>query len=390
MSSDHDSSRDLVAVANLVRDGRAATRGEIASLLSVRSSTVSDRVGRLLEAGLLYEAKPRPRGRGRPASSLSYNHRRLGAILVTVTGRELVAMTVDLDFRIIAEMRVTPASDTGTADMGDHLATLVRALRLDLPIGTDLCAVVISVSGLLDVPTSRWCMSSRWPNLRDLGIGRALGPLPCPLHIMRNLDAELSGVRMRDPDIAKRASLLLHWGEGIGAAYSDGISVVNQSIGRFCEVGHWELGDRRGRACPCGNTDCLETVAALWSLEPHFRRAYPELGRSETSIGETFWQLELEECSEMVAALGEVLRVTTNLCRLLFPERIILTGPFVQNPAVQSGFMKALKRAPLLSSLDQIKVSINEIRTNDELAGALAAPLGAGVASLLETGRRST
>lgn len=374
---------DLMAIAKLVRDGHARTRNEIGDRLALRSTTVSDLVGQLIATDLLRESLSRPRGRGRPAAALNFNHQRLGAVFVTVLGRDIIAHNVDLGRRTLSQARISPPQNTGTDEMAGYLRSLVADALTRFPAGVDPGAIVVSLSGLLDVPNGLWAVSSRWPRLHNLEIREALRDVSVPVHIVRNLDAELGGILMRLPPSDRSSTLVLHWGEGIGAAYYDGSKVVNRDLGRFCEIGHWRLGDAKGRPCTCGSTDCLETMAAMWALAPHLKRCFPGIPDDENALSHMFWRLSLDDCPEMLKALQEVLRVTTNLCRLLFPERVVLTGPFVQNAAVLSGFTDTLREAPLLKSMDQIKVSVSEIGLENEMTGALSDPLNAAMRALL-------
>ncbi|MFV0384489.1 ROK family protein, partial [Paracoccus sp. (in: a-proteobacteria)] len=211
----------------------------------------------------------------------------------------------------------------------------------------------------------------------NLPVTDAFAHLPWPVTLVRNLDAELAGIRMAQDYPAQESILLLHWGHGIGASlYTDG-AVINRERGRFCEIGHWGLGNSKGRPCTCGNRDCLETVAALWALGPQLRAAFPDLPLDESSLAPELGRIDLMSVGAMQEALSQMLRLTANLCRLFFPDRVILTGPFVQNPLIFRQFVDAISSAPLVRSLDIVRVSVNEIGQRDEILGALSQPFAA-------------
>ena len=379
---DSNRTEELVTISQLVRDGRATTRGDVGEALSMRSTTVSELVGDLVAKDLLRESTIKPRGRGRPAASLNYNHRRFGAVFISVVDRTLVAKAVDMACHVLTESQVTPDAEAGNDVMAGCMRRLVADVIEKSPPGIELCAIVCSLSGLLDVGRSVWCVSSRWPRMRDFDIAEALAEVDCPVNLVRNLDAELAGIRLHEGHTSSETALLLHWGHGIGAAYSADGEIVNRSRGRFCEIGHWSLGNAVGRQCTCGNTDCLETVAALWALGPQLRHTFPDLPLDESGLAERLHRLDLLESNAMEEALKEVLRLTVNLCRLLFPDRMILTGPFVQNPDIFSRFVQALERAPLLKSLDKIRVSVNSDGMGYEIASALREPFASAVSRL--------
>lgn len=384
-----DTSRtdDLIAIAALVRSGKATNRGDISRQLGLRSTSVSDLVGQLIAHDLLHENPARSRGKGRPAAALSFNPLRLGAVFVTVTDQTLVASAVDLDLRVLGQRTAAPPQGSDNAAIADCLHRLVQETAAILAPQVEFCAVVCSMSGLLDVGRKIWCVSARWPALRNLDLGAALAGFGRPVWLIRNLDAELAGLRLHENHRPEEAALLLHWGHGIGAAYaSDGV-VVNRSRGRFCEIGHWGLGNGRGLRCNCGNTDCLETVAGLWSIRPALAQEFTGLPVSESGIAAHLARMDLRASPVVQGALSEMLRLTANLCRLLFPDRVILTGPFVQNPEVFSRFVQTLEAAPMLRSLDKVRVSVSDSNQTSEMApeltGALAEPFAAALRQVL-------
>jgi len=374
---------DLLAIADLVRDGRATSRGMIGRQLGLRSTTVSDLVGQLVARDVLHESTLRSRSKGRPAAVLSFNAHRLGAVFVTVIDQTLVACAVDLNLRVIGTLSAAPPHLSDNDALIAALRRLVADTAALFPPETELCAIVCSLSGLLDVPRSTWCVSSRWPNMRNLDLGQALAEFACRVWLIRNLDAELAGLRLYERHGAEETALLLHWGHGIGAAFAAGGDVVNRNRGRSCEIGHWRLGNGQNRQCTCGNTDCLETVAALWSIGPKLAQDFPGLPQSEREIAAHLGHADLLDSTVVRKALSEMLRLTANLCRLLFPDRVILTGPFVQNPDIFGRFVEALSDAPILRSLDKVRVSVGDGHLAPEIAGALSEPFAQALADMV-------
>ncbi|MCZ0964031.1 ROK family protein [Paracoccus sp. EF6] len=375
---------DLINLSNLVRDGKATNRRTIARQLGLRSTTVSELVGELVQHDILIETMARARGKGRPAAVLSFNQQRLGAVFITVTDQRLEASAVDLGLRVIGTLTVAPNRDADNLVLGQCIRQLVRDTAALFARDVQLCAVVCSLSGLLDAKRRTWCVSSRWPNMRNLDLGAELSGFAAPVWLIRNLDAELGGILAREPDMSTEAVLLLHWGHGIGAAYATEGNVVNSTHGRFCEIGHWGLGNGRGVECTCGNRDCLETVASLWSIGTQLAKDVPSIDQSERQFAVALRQVDLGASVVLGTALSEMIRITANLCRLLFPNRVILTGPFVQNPEVYTRFVVALEQAPILRSLDRIRVTLGHESPEAEISGALARPFATAFRNLLE------
>jgi len=362
---------DLQTVIELVESGKAVTRGELAKAMNLRSTGVSDLVGDLVAKRLLQENTRPAAKRGRPVAYLSVNPYRFCFIYLHIASRKIVAQALDSSGRVLGEVMAAPSPDCSNADMAKTLLQLAEEMRTRLPDDSTLSGVVCSFSGLLDVPRGLWCFTSRWPELKDLDLHEALAPLGVDIVLIRNLDAELTGRMAGSEGNSDRSVLLLHWGYGIGAAYATSNEVINRHRGRFCEIGHWELGNAKGRPCTCGHTDCLETVAALWAIWPKLQEDFPKLPFDESDLGSVARDVALLESPTMEEALAQVLRITKNLCRLLFPEEIILTGPFFHNVEIFNRFSQGLWKAPLLGSIDQVRVTLGSTSERYELMGAI-------------------
>lgn len=365
---------ELMDILALVRSGKALTRSNISKALSVRPTTISEMVGDLVSREILLETTIKSHGRGRPAVALSFNAQHLGAILVTVTGNALVALAIDLDLQVILTRQTTPPADSANTEIASRILALVRDVLDNFPPMTKIGALVFSLAGVLDVPRGLWCFTSRWPRVKNLNVLEIFDDISVPITLIRNLDAELAGIRSSDHHTEDETALLLHWGHGIGAAYSADGLIINQKRGRFSEIGHWELGNGARRKCACGNYDCLETVAAFWALGPKLSSDLPMLPTDEIELAQVLQNLPLNRYPLLETALTELSRTIANLCRLLFPDRIILTGPFVQNPEVFRRLASTIADAPMLKSLDKIRVSVVEVDSEFEIAGALEGP----------------
>ncbi|MFN4172610.1 MAG: ROK family protein [Pseudorhodobacter sp.] len=375
---------DLLDVFDVVADRRAATRGEVAQILGARPTSVSLLVGELVARDLIRDHAVKGPGRGRPTGFLAENPQRLVALYIHIVSSTVFARAVTRGGEVLALASASPPRGADTAAMAAALRGLAGQVLAALPEGARHVATVCSLSGLLDVEHRLWCFSSRWPELANLDLRATLAEFgPDPV-LVRNLDAELAG-RIAAAGGAASNVLLLHWGYGIGGAFATPEGIVNQGKGRFCEIGHWRLDNNAGRRCTCGNEDCLETVAALWALHPGLVAQYPDLPLDEEAMGPLVEGLDLLGSPALREALRQTVRITTNLCRLLFPERIILTGPFLRNAAIFTRFSESLTSAPILRSMDRpIVVQGQENAALLEMQGALRAPLRAALVATLQ------
>ncbi|MBL4919004.1 ROK family protein [Szabonella alba] len=377
--------RDLLDVFDVVAAGRASTRTEVAQLLSARPTSVSLLVGELVARDLIRDSAVKGQGRGRPTGFLTENPHRMVALYIHIVSSTVFARAVTRSGIVLAVASASPPRGADNAVMAAVLRDLAGRALAALPEGAQHVATVCSLSGLLDVEHRLWCFTSRWPELADLDLRDVLagfGPDPV---LLRNLDAELAGRIAAEADLQAPSNvLLLHWGYGIGGAFATPDGIVNQGKGRFCEIGHWRLDNNAGRRCTCGNEDCLETVAALWALHPGLKQHFPDLPLDEEAMGPMVEGLALLDSAALREALRQTVRITTNLCRLLFPERIILTGPFLRNKAIFARFSESLTAAPILRSMDRpVVVQGQQNAALLEMQGALRAPFRAALVAIL-------
>lgn len=331
----HD--RDCARIYRLILNGEAHSRADIGRILQLRSTSVSRVVGDLIARRLVIEAVGEASGRGRPPAILVAHTRRIGASVIYVSSQSLSGALVDLSGHLVAERRRPIAGDADNAAIAAVMAELARDLLDAMPPGMSHAGTAVSLSGLIDLKQGQWLLASRWPRMRGLDIASVLEPVAGPVTISRNLDAELRARAARDPENFAGGTILLHWGWGVGLAYAvDGEPFA--PAGSFGEIGHWRLAALGGRRCGCGNTACLETGAALWSLLPALRQHWPDLDQDEVRLARQLAGLDLLSLPEMETAVELVARALANACRMLFPARIAVSGPFSANPQLWARF----------------------------------------------------
>jgi transcriptional regulator of PTS gene len=334
--------RDRVRIHRLILDGEAHSRAEIGRILQLRSTSVSSVVGDLVARRLVIETVGETSGRGRPPAVLVAHTRRIGASVIYVSSQSLSGALVDLSGHLVAERRRAIAGDADNAQIAAAMAELARDLIDAMPPGMSHAGTAVSLSGLIDLQQGRWLMASRWPRMRGLDIAAVLAPVAGPVAICRNLDAELRARAAREPENFAGGTILLHWGWGIGLSFAvDGAPFA--PAGSFGEIGHWRLAALDGRRCGCGNTACLETGAALWSLLPALRRHWPDLDQDEVRLARQLAGLDLLSLPDVEMAAQLVARALANACRMLFPARIAVSGPFSANPQLWARFDTLLR-----------------------------------------------
>ena len=376
----HD--RDCARVYRLVLGGLAHSRTEIGRRLGLRSTTTSRVVADLVSRRLLLETMGETAGRGRPAAILLANTRRIGASVIHVSSQSLSGVLVDLSGHLIAERTITIDSEADNDALAAVMAALARQLAASMPDGMSHAGTAVSLSGLLDLPRGQWLMASRWPRMRGLDVAAVLAPIAGPVEICRNLDAELRARAVREPEQFSGSTLLLHWGWGIGLSYAvDGRPFA--PAGSFGEIGHWRLSALAQRHCGCGNTGCLETGAALWSLLPALRARWPDLEEDETRLARQLAGRDLVSLPEIDDAARLLARALANTCRIFFPTRIAVSGPFAANAGLWAHFGALLRAEGTMDGLALPQLASVRASQLHEIHGAAAPLLGRATEALL-------
>src|SRR5690606_31233115 len=106
--------------------------------------------------------------------------------------------------------------------MREAMRGLVAVLSESCPSGMRHIGTSVTVSGIVDVKTRLWILTSRWPNVRDFDVGEALEGITPRVLLFRQLDVELNARYSAAGDSALEGAFILHWGWGIGLAYRAG------------------------------------------------------------------------------------------------------------------------------------------------------------------------
>ncbi len=245
----------------------ANTRKAITHSLKLRPITVSKVIQELIEDHLVFEGASKERSsKGRPEIQLVPNYQRLSAIVIYVVSRELKGALVNLNEELLETQSVLLPIEADNTYVNDKIRDIVISLASKKAEGSQLIGIVATLPGTVNDTTGSWISSARWSKLDNLCLSSLTAEFGVPLVLHRSLDPELEFLLLKNPQYRKGGSLLFHWGYGIGSAFAFNGKVLKSSLGRFGEVGHWQVSPTSGKQCNCGFTGCLETEAALWAI----------------------------------------------------------------------------------------------------------------------------
>ncbi|MFC7866555.1 ROK family protein [Streptomyces murinus] len=255
----------------LVRSGRAVTRGALQQATGLSRATVGQRLDRLFRAGWLREGAGGPVDSplgGRPSITLEFDGDHAVVLVADLDTRHARAAVLSLTGEILAEHSGTLVIEEGPdlvlAELGRWFGELLD--KAGQRPG-EVCGIGLAVPGPVDSATGRVVqppMMPGWDGYDVTGrLSRALtehtGAPPVPVLVDNDANLMAYGEqRAGHPDCA--AFVLVKVSTGIGAGV-----VVDGSIYRGIDGGAGDIGHIRVGAdalCRCGSYGCLAAVAS--------------------------------------------------------------------------------------------------------------------------------
>ncbi|KRF37864.1 ROK family transcriptional regulator [Nocardioides sp. Soil805] len=310
----------------LIRSGRATTRGELGRVTGLSRTAVSARLTSLVAAGLVLEGEEESATGGRPASTLVLD-RDAGLVLAVAVGRSRSQMSVcALDGTELAsvshDQEVGLGPDVLMPVVAGHLARMLadlgRAGDEVRGIGMSLAGTVDRDRGVsVDSPAlSGWDGVPLAPYLREV----ADAPL-----VVDN-DCNVMAASERDGHLIDHDDVLvLKASTGLGLGIVAGGQLVRGHRGAAGELGHVKVPAAAGLPCRCGDTGCLEAVAGGWALVERLRESGREVHHvrdlvAQAVIGHGEARAIVRESGRRV---GEALAATVTV---LNPRAVVVGG----------------------------------------------------------------
>lgn len=250
-------------VFDLIRYGRARTRGDLQEVTGLSRMTVAQRVDALLAASLIREAgSDRPSG-GRRPTRLEFNIEHSIVVAATVdTTHSHIALT-DLSGRILADDSIDLAVVDGPEKVLHGVVESIRGLleRTDTPVSR-ISGIGISVPGPVDPRTSRPSQPPIMPGWDAYPIVEFVqDAIHVPVLVENDANAMALGEHtVGFKDCSSIALVKISTGIGTGIVIN---GRVYQGIdGGAGDIGHVRLGDHPDVVCQCGARGCLAAVAS--------------------------------------------------------------------------------------------------------------------------------
>ncbi|PRX69538.1 putative NBD/HSP70 family sugar kinase [Nonomuraea fuscirosea] len=355
-------------VLGLLRKHGPLSRGELGKHCGLSRTTLYDILAELVAEGAVVTATSQdaPRGRGRPAETLTLNPDAGQAIGIDFARRGLHVAAVNVAHEIVGS-----ASEPHDADLPweERVALAERlvgsltgagsgALRLGA-----LAAIGVGVVGAQVEGTDPDEKGSA-PHPAQLLLRERFG---VPVLLDNNTRLAALGESIWGAAAGGQDVLYLRLSHGVGGGLVVGGSLHRGAYGLSGEFGHITV-EPGGARCDCGGTGCLETVASIRAVLDAYRDAggraadIPELVKA-VRAGETG---ALTLLSGVGARIGEVLAA---VCNAIGPSVIVIGGELAETGPALIGPIEGALHDHVMPVSRQ-RVSLRRA-TLGEVAGAL-------------------
>ncbi|MGH9211835.1 MAG: ROK family protein [Acidimicrobiales bacterium] len=253
----------------LVRQGQASSRADLARTTGLARSTVSQRVDALLGLGLLVEQGGGTSTGGRPPTQLVFDAHS-GVVLSADLGATHCRLAVsDLACNVLAEQ---PAEQDIAAGPDAVLAWLQeRFAELLAETGrtpADVRGIGIGVPGPVEFAAGRAVSPPIMPGWDGVPIPPAFAERypEVPVLVDNDVNVMALGEYWTSWRHACDDLLFIKVATGIGCGIVSGGAIHRGADGTAGDLGHVQVADAGDALCRCGNRGCVEAVASGGAL----------------------------------------------------------------------------------------------------------------------------
>ncbi|MEV5309430.1 MULTISPECIES: ROK family protein [unclassified Streptomyces] len=363
----------------LVRSGRATTRGALQQATGLSRATVGQRLDRLFRAGWLREGAGGPVDSplgGRPSITLEFDDEHAVVLAADLDTRHARAAVLSLTGEIHAEHTGTLVIEDGPeavlGELGRWFAELLEKAghRADM-----VCGIGLAVPGPVDNGTGRVVQPPIMPGWDGYDIRGRLaraftdhtGTAEVPVLVDNDANLMAYGEQRTSwPDCS--AFVLVKVSTGIGAGVVVDGSVYRGFDGGAGDIGHIRVPEGAGALCRCGSYGCLAAVASGGAVA----RRLAESGVPAAS-GSDVRDLLAAGHPEAVGLAREAGRrvgdVLATVVTLLNPGVLMIAGDLAGTPFL-TGVRELLYQRALPRSTARLEVVTSRLGERAALVGA--------------------
>ncbi|BCW39126.1 sugar kinase [Arthrobacter sp. StoSoilB3] len=355
----------------LLRDGQARTRAELALTTGLARSTVASRIDALINSGLVGPAGEASSSGGRPPSRFAFNPAARVVLAVDVGATHVIVAVTDLGGSILAERRLGQEVADGPEVVLGRVVSAGRELLAEAGREPgDLAGIGIGLPGPVEHDTGRPVKPPIMPGWDGFDVVTYVQrSLPVPVLVDNDVNIMALGERTAYwPDHDN--FLFIKVATGIGAGIISSGELQRGANGTAGDLGHVRVPRGDDVLCRCGNYGCLEALAS----GPAVAHQLQTQGLEATN-GADVLRLVGEGNLQAIQALrqagrdvGDVLATVVNL---LNPSMIIIGGSVGEaGEHLVAGIREVVYRRSLPLATTHLRIGIS-------MAGDRSAILGA-------------
>jgi len=365
------SSGSAGAILDLVRTGRASTRGELAAMTGLARSTIAQRVDALLSHRLLVPGGDSASTGGRRPTMLAFNGD-AGVVLAGDLGatHSRVAVT-DLAGRVLAQEVRDIAVAKGPETVLSWLEQTFDRLLLEIgSAGDDVRGIGVGLPGPVEFATGRPVSPPIMPGWNLYPVGQRLSErFSAPALVDNDVNIMSLGEYWSNWR-AEDFLLFVKVGTGIGSGIVTHGHVHRGADGAAGDIGHIHVPDHDDVVCRCGNLGCLEAIAGGAALAASLR----QLGL-DTATGRDVVAQVLHGQHDAVRlirqaghAIGGVLATCVNM---LNPAVVVIGGDMAAaGEPLLAGIREVVYRRSLPLATGGLRIVPSELGDESGITGA--------------------
>ncbi|MFJ5773249.1 ROK family protein [Streptomyces sp. NPDC093094] len=363
----------------LVRSGRATTRGALQQVTGLSRATVGQRLDRLFRAGWLREGAGGPVDSplgGRPSITLEFDGEHAVVLAADLDTRHARVALLSLTGEILAEQGGTLVIEDGPdAVLGELGRWFAELLAKEGHRAEEVCGIGLAVPGPVDSETGRVVQPPIMPGWDGYDIRGRLaraftehtgsGQVP----VLVDNDANLMAYgeqRTGHPDCS--AFVLVKVSTGIGAGVVVDGSVYRGIDGGAGDIGHIRVPEGAQALCRCGSYGCLAAVASGGAVARRLAEAgVPAASGSDVRTLIAAGHPEAVGLAREAGRLvGEVLATVVTL---LNPGVLMIAGDLAGTPFL-TGVRELLYQRALSRSTAHLDIVTSRLGERAGLVGA--------------------
>ncbi|UYM07466.1 ROK family transcriptional regulator [Solicola gregarius] len=258
----------------LLRDGQPRTRAELAQVTGLARSTITQRVDALLAAGLIAPIGGTARTGGRPAARFAWNTASRVVLAVDLGATHMSVALTDLGGSVLAETTVGMSIADGPVAVLDRVAVAASEMleEADQP---ELAGIGVGIPGPVEHATGKPTNPPIMPGWDAFDVPGHLGKTFDTTILVDN-DVNLMALGEHSRQWSSHEHVLfVKVATGIGSGIIADGSLDRGAQGSAGDLGHVRVASTTAEeiVCRCGNTGCLEAIAAGPAIAARLRDA---------------------------------------------------------------------------------------------------------------------